>query len=117
MTQPNAGGYLGSRQALGVLSADNRNVPGAWVVTFKTQDLYPIDVEIYHIAIRGPTGNMLVYIDDRFYSATSRTDRNEYDPKQPMFVRRGENITFHLSSTATPQPQVWIYARQTGIRL
>lgn len=112
MSQPSPVGYLGSRQAIGVLSADNKNVAGGWVVTFKTQDLYPTDFEVYHIAIKGPAGNMLVFIDENFYSAAPRTDVNEYDPKQPMFVRRGEGITFHLSSTATPAPKVWIYCRQ-----
>lgn len=112
MAQPSPAGYLGSRQATGVLSADNRNVAGAWLVTFKSQDLPPIDFEIYHIAIRGPYGNMLVYIAENFYSATSRTDVNEYDPKQPMFVRRGEDVTFHLSNDDSPAPTVWIYIRQ-----
>lgn len=113
---PNETGYLGSRQALGLLSAENRNVAGCWVVTFKSQDLYPIDFEVYHMAVKGPPGNMLVYIDENFYSAASRSDVNEYDPKQPMFVRRGESITFHLSSNVPPQPKIWIYARMPGER-
>jgi hypothetical protein len=114
VSQPNDTGYLGSRQGIGELSAANKNVPGAWVVTFKTQDLYPIDFEIYHIAMRGPTGNLLVYIDESFYSAAPRTDVNEYDPKQPMFVRRGQEVSFHLSSVNEPVPQIWIYARLPG---
>lgn len=105
-------GYLGFRAALGALSAANRNVPGAWVVTFKPQDLYPGDVEIYHIALQGPFGTFDVYIDDQFYSTAVRSDRNEYDPKNAMYVRRGQEVSFHFSSTATPRPQVWIYARQ-----
>lgn len=112
MTQPIATGYLGSRAGLGVLSATNRNVAGSWVVTFPPNELPPDDFEIYHIALRGPTGNLLVYIDDTFYSAASRTDVNEYDPKQAMFVRRGQTVSFHLSSAALPRPQVWIYMRQ-----
>ena len=111
MSHPSEAGYLGSAQAVGVLSQANKNVAGGWVVEFRTQDLPPIDVEVYHIAIVGPTGNMLVYIDESFYSATSRTDRNEYDPKQPMFVRRGQGVTFHLSSSSAPAPKVWMYIR------
>jgi hypothetical protein len=106
-------GYLGVRPAVGVLSAANRNVPGGWYVLFRPQDLYPVDVHIYHIALKGPPGNFDVYIDQSFYSTAVRSDRNEYDPKQPMFVRRGQEVSFHFSSTdatATP-PQVWMYAR------
>lgn len=110
---PNPTGQLGVRPATGILSADNRNVPGSWVVTFTPgEDLPAIDVEVWHIAVKGPPGNFDVYIDDAFYSTAVRSDRNEYDPKHPMYVRRGQTITFHFSSADTPAPQVWLYLRQ-----
>jgi hypothetical protein len=118
VTSPvSAHGYLGVRAARGILSAANRNVPGGWVVTFPPTELYPIDFEIYHCAVKGPRGNFDVYIDDSFYSTAVRSDRNEYDPNRNMFVRRGQTVSWHYSSTdATNQPQVWIYARlPTGI--
>ena len=119
MSQPTPGGYLGSVRAVGRLSAANRFVAGSWVVTFPTQGLPPIDYVVYHIAMRGgPTGGFLVYIDEAFYSAADRSDLNEYDPKQPMFVRRGQTVSFHYkSATAALQPQVWMYLRQTGANL
>lgn len=115
MSQPDTGGYLGHRIPTTVrLSADNKNVAGGWVAEFR--DTYAIDVDIYHIAMRGPSGSFDVYIDDAFYSTDTRSDRNEYDPKQPMHVRKGQVVSFHFSATATPAPQVWIYARQpTGV--
>lgn len=116
MTAPGASGgtgYLGSRGAsLVELSADNKNVPGGWVATFRAQDLYADDFEVYHIAVKGPNGNFDVYVGDLFYSAAVRSDRNEYDPKNAMYVRRGQDISFHFSSAAAPQPEVVIYTRQ-----
>ncbi len=112
--QPADPGYLGSRQATGVLSPANLNVAGAWVVTFRPQDMPVEPYDVYHIALKGPRGNFQVYIDDAFYSAAVRSDLNEYDPKQTMHVRPGQTITFHFSSTTTPQPVVNLWLRQPG---
>jgi hypothetical protein len=111
-------GHLGHRSAIGALSAQNLYVPGCWVVTFTPQDLsYPADFEVYHIAVRGPGGAFLVYIDDSFYSATDRGDLNEYDPKHPMYVRRGQSITFHWNVSVGDAPTVWVYAREPGLNI
>lgn len=118
MTDQPSYGYLGQRAAFGALSADNRNVPGGWLAMFSSQDLYPADFLIWHIALKGPTGGFDVYIDDTFYSTASRSDRNEYDPKQPIYMRRGQSLSFHFASTdpAGPVPEVRIFARQpTGL--
>lgn len=119
MTDGPAYGYLGARQKSGELSAENQNVAGGWLVVFTPTDLsYPGDVEIYHIAVKGPPGNFDVYIDTQFYSTAVRADRNEYDPKHPMYVRRGQSVSFHFSSTdaTATAPTVNIYARQpTGL--
>jgi hypothetical protein len=107
-----AQGHLGNRSKTGVLSADNKYVTGSWLVLFTAEDLYPINVEIYHIALRGPRGGFLVYIDDTFYSLDSRSDFNEYDPKQVMYVRRGQTVSFHFRSALGAAPVVNIFARQ-----
>ena len=117
MTSPSdtdaATGYLGNRGASTVaLSAANRYVAGSWVATFLPKDLWPDAVEIYHIALRGPGGGMLVYIDDLFYSTHSRSDINEYDPKNAMYIRPGQTITFEFRSAALPAPSVNIFARK-----
>lgn len=120
MTTPvgNRFGYLGNRSASGILSSANLFVSGCWVVTFTAEDLaYPADAEIYHAAVRGPGGGFLVYIDTDFYSASDRGDINEYDPKHPMLVRRGQSVTFHWNVTSTPAPQVWLYAKEPGLHL
>lgn len=115
MTLPNSGGtgYLGNRGASMVrLDTANLFVPGSWVATFLPDDLYPEDFEIFHIALLGPAGGFRVYLDNVFYSADDRSDQNEYDPKNAMYVRRGQTITFHFRSAAAPTPVVNIFARQ-----
>jgi hypothetical protein len=106
-------GYLGDRGASTVaLSAGNRYVAGGWVATFLGKDLWPEPVEIYHIALRGPGGGFLVYIDDKFYSNHGRSDINEYDPNNAMYLRPGQTVTFEFKSAAAPAPTVNIFARR-----
>lgn len=116
MTLPNSGGtgYLGNRGPSTVkLDPANLNTPGSWVATFLPEDLYPEAVEIYHISVKGPAGNFDVYLDNVFYSTAVRADRNEYDPRNPMYVRPGQTLSFHFSSAAaTNAPTVNIFARQ-----
>lgn len=117
MTSPTdtdaATGYLGNRGASTVAKlAANRNVAGSWVATFLPADLWPDAVEIYHIAVQGPNGNLDVYVDDLFYSAAVRSDKNEYDPKHPLYLRPGQTVTFHFSSAADPAPMVNIFAQK-----
>lgn len=111
--QDEANGNLGNRGASTVrLSAQNRNVAGGWVATFLPKDLWPDSVEIYHIAVKGPQGTFEVYIDDLFYSADDRSDKNEYDPQNAMYLRPGQTVTFEFSNTALPAPTVNIFARR-----
>lgn len=116
MTQPPDPGYLGFRVPSEVaLSAANKYVAGSWVATFKPQDMPVEAYDVYHIALRGPRGGFLVYIDDAFYSTDSRSDVNEYDPKQPMHVRPGQSVTFHFKSAdPATTPQVWMYLKRPG---
>lgn len=116
MTQsPHSGGtgYLGMRAPTTiVLDPNNRYVPGSWVATFKPQDLYPQAFEVYHISLKGPSGGFDVYLDDAFYSTDDRSDRNEYDPNNAMYVRPGQTISFHFKSAAAPKPTVNIFSRE-----
>jgi len=108
-------GYLGVRQASGEIGPANRNVAGAYVVTFSPDNFgVPDDFEIFHIAIKGPGGNFEVWIDETFYSTTDRGDINEYDPKWAMPVRRGQSVTFHWSLATGTAPQVWMFLRRPG---
>lgn len=109
--------YLGSRQAVGFSDPSNVLGSGNWTARFRTEDLPPDDFEMFHAAVRGPGGYFLVYIDDKFYSTADRGDINEYDPQQPMYVRRGESLFFYWSvpSTQGSAPTVWIYLRTPEI--
>lgn len=112
-TDADGTGYLGNRGASTVaLSASNRYLAGGWVATFLPRDLWPEPVEIYHVALRGPRGGFLVYIDDLFYSTHDRSDVNEYDPKNPMYLRQGQTVTFEFRSLSTPAPTVNMFARR-----
>lgn len=108
-------GNLGPRSATGVLSTANKVTSGAWVVTFKPQDMASDDYEVYHGAARGPGGYFLVYLDESFYGAGENGYINEYVPSIPMYVRKGQTITFHWSITTTPAPQVTLYLRQPEV--
>jgi hypothetical protein len=115
VTLPNSGGtgYLGDRAASEVVkSANNKIAAGSWVATFLPDDLPPEACEAYHMAVLGPAGGFRVYIDDKYYSSDDRSDQNEYDPKNPMYIRPGQTITFHFRSAAAPQPTVNIWLRQ-----
>jgi hypothetical protein len=98
-------------RAVGVLSAANKVLPGAWVVTFPPEQLPREDSECYHGAVLGPGGYFVVYLDTSLHSNGANGLINTYEPTIPMFVRRGRTITFHWSTTSTPAPQVWLYFR------
>lgn len=119
MVQPVDPGYLGSRvPSEVVLSAANLYVPGSWLATFKPQDMPPEPYDVYHASMRGPRGGFLVYIDDEFYSAHSRSDLNEYDPKQVMHMRPGQAITFHFKSAdPTSRPLIWVRLKRPTVVL
>lgn len=112
MTQPGGGSpYLGFRTSIGFLDPANRVTPGAWTVLFTPETMsIPDDYEVRHIALRGPGGDFEVWVDDHFYSASPRGDINEYDPKNPMPVRRGESIYFYFSRATGIRPTVLVYA-------
>lgn len=106
--------YLGARPATGILDPNNPYVPGAYTVTFGPDDLYPDDFEIFHMALTGPGGRFLVYIDTQLYSASIRGDLNEYNPAFPMYVRRGQSIFFYWNLATGTAPRVWLYSRSPG---
>lgn len=106
-------GNLGDRTATGRLSNTNRVTAGAWVITY-TPEMLPAEAafEVWHATIRGPGGYFLVYIDDKLYGVGENGLINEYAPAIPMYVRKGQTITFHWSIATGSAPQAWIYLRQ-----
>ena len=113
VTHPDGNGYLGDRGASTVaLDPNNPVLPGGWTAAFNPADLYPDAFEVWHIAVKGPAGGFEVWLDNKFYSGHDRSDRNEYDPKNAMYVRGGQAIFFYFNSAADPAPTVNIFARQ-----
>lgn len=110
-------GNLGSRYMRGALAGIlepniNRVVSGAWLVRFPVDQL-PSDpaYEVYHGSLRGPGGQVLVYINDKQWGVILNGRRSEYAPKIPMYVHKGEEISFHWTVTSGTAPQVWLWLR------
>jgi hypothetical protein len=95
-----AANNLGTRQALGVLSSANKIVAGAWVVTFRPNDMPPIEYEIWHGLAIGPGGYFFVYLDDTPYGVGDNGLFNEYAPTKPQKVRPGQTVSVHWSTNA-----------------
>lgn len=109
-------GNLGQRSAVGALSQANRVTPGGWVVTY-TPEMMPSDseFEVWHGMIIGPGGYFLVYIDDAGFGVGENGKINEYSPKTPMFVRKGQTITLNWSISTGAAPVCWLYFRQPEV--
>ncbi len=106
---------LGSRSAVGALSAANKITAGGWVVTFRTQDMPQSDYEVWHGAAIGPGGYFLVYLDDTLFGVGENGRINEYAPPQAMYVRAGQSITLHWSIATGTAPQVTFRVREPEV--
>lgn len=107
---------LGFRDRTGVLSPDNRFTPGGWVITYRPEDMpAEAEFEVWHGAIRGPGGRFLVYIDNALFGVGENGSTNEYSPKIPMFIRKGQTITLHWSIATGTAPQAWLYFRRPEV--
>lgn len=105
--------YLGNRQAQGKLNQANPYVAGAWTVMFDAQTLsLPVEFEIWHISISGPTGSsMRVYVDTVFFSNVARGDINDWDPTQVLRVQSGQTVYFHWNVATGSAPTATIFCR------
>jgi hypothetical protein len=106
---------LGFRTAVMAIDNTGRNPygNGFWVGTIdpKTWSLGANQFEVYHIAVRGPSGSTLeLWVDTMFYSTTVRGDLNEWDPKQTLHMTGGQTLYFfwNLAGATTPLANVWI---------
>lgn len=116
---------LGFRTATTSKPASGSNNPfgqGLWVgqITPSVWGVVPAEFEVYHMTVRGPTLSSLeVWIDQSFYSTTPRGDLNEWDPKQPMFLRRGQTLYFYWNSAGNTanggSPMVNVYIRERAV--
>jgi hypothetical protein len=106
---------LGHLSKVGIASTLNRITSGAWVVTYRQQDLPREAFEVWHGAARGPGGYFLVFLDDHMYGVGENGAINEYTPAIPMFVRPGQEITLHWSIATGTAPTVTLYFRKPEV--
>lgn len=110
---------LGSRQASGIIDNSGYNPygNGFWCVTFDPR-IFAMSsnaFEIYHIALKGPSGSMLeVWIDRTFYETTPRGDVNSWDPNNAMELTGGSTVYFYWNSSATPAPLITVWLQSTA---
>lgn len=108
---------LGDRFAIGTLdnSGFNPYGNGFWAVTFDPEILAmgTNDFEVYHIAVKGPSGSSLqMYHNRTFYDATSAGDLNSWDPQHPLEANGGDTIYLYWNTGTAPAPQVTIFLQQ-----
>lgn len=109
--------YLGNRQGVGKLNPTNPYTAGGWTVTFDPGTLsLPVEFEVWHISISGPTASsMRVYIDTVFFSNVARGDINDWDPSQVLRVQAGQTLYFHWNTATGSAPLTTIFCRQPTI--
>lgn len=107
-------GYLGQVTQRGSADPDNPVLAGGYTVTFDPAQLPRVDAEVYHIAIKGPSGSSFdVYIDTTFYDTVARGDKNSWDPSQPMHIAPGSTIYFYYDTASGTVPMATLFFRSS----
>lgn len=112
--------YLGSRQATGVIDNTGQNPygNGFWCCTFDSK-VFAASAnafEIYHIALKGPSGSKLeVWVDRTFYDTTPHGDVNSWDPNETLHLMGGQTLYFYWNSANAPAPMVTVWLRTSDI--
>jgi hypothetical protein len=107
---------LGPRTATGVADPANKVAAGDWTVSFPASVL-SVNVplfEVYHMAVNGPGGYILLYRNEDFWDTTNYGGQNSWDPQQPLLLRPGDDLTFYWSVSAAPAPMVTIWLRHNA---
>jgi hypothetical protein len=101
---------LGYRDGKGAIDP----LTGFWTVTLDPSTLsLPDDFLIYRMYVEGPVGSMVVvYVDGVKTSGTPNGWLNEWDPNQPIYVRRGQQIQAKWNSNVTPATLFRIWAKE-----
>jgi hypothetical protein len=111
-------GDLGTREAMGATGVQTNPFGSTcWTVSFTPGVLnIPLpSFEVYHMAIRGPSGSQFqIYLDTTFYSNVVRGDVNDWDPSQPMHVGSGRTIYFYWNTGTGSAPTATIYCRESS---
>lgn len=104
---------LGPRAQKGAADSGNLIAAGNYTVQFAPKDLnFTVSLaEVFHIAVNGPGGYVLIYINEDFWDCVSYGGINSWDPSEPMLVRPGDIISFYWSTAAGGAPEVTIWLR------
>jgi hypothetical protein len=105
---------LGPREQMGAPDPQNKIAAGNWTASFSPGFLQfssPV-AEVYHIAVNGPGGYFLIYINEDFWDCASYGGVNSWDPSEPMLIRPGDTVYFFwsISSGTAPQVTMWLRA-------
>lgn len=107
-------GYLGKLTQKAETDDENPVSSGGWVIRFDPAAIgIRIDSEVYHIAVKGPTGSTFeVWVDTTFYDIVARGDKNSWDPSQPMHIQSGSTIFFYYDTSAGTAPKATLFFRE-----
>jgi hypothetical protein len=112
-------GYLGNRDSPpAAISNDDTNPfgNGFWHVAFEPAD-FNVNLAgflVYHMTLVGPTNSqLLVYVNQAFYTSTERGDINAWDANNALFLNSGATLHFYWNSagmsTYGKPPTVTLY--------
>lgn len=115
MAEPND---LGPRTATGKADPSNQIAAGNWTVSFPPSVLsfqVPL-AEVYHIAVNGPGGYIIIDRNSDFWDTTSYGGQNSWDPSQVLLLRPGDTLSFYWSISTGNAPKITLWLRQsTGL--
>jgi hypothetical protein len=103
---------LGRREVTAVI--DTLGNGGNWTATLDPALLsIPEDFLIYRMFVKGPVGStVIVALDNIEETGTPNGWLNEWDPNQPIYVRRGQTVTAKWNSNVTPAAFFRIWCRE-----
>lgn len=104
---------LGPRALTGAADQGNLIAAGNYTVQFASKDLNftVVLAQVFHIAMNGPGGYVLIYINEDFWDCVSYGGINSWDPSEPMLLRPGDTLTFYWSVSTGSAPMVTIWLR------
>ena len=105
--------YLGERTVTGIADISNPFGESFWTCTFDPAVfVIAVEFEIYHMAIKGPTGSQLeVFKDSTFYDNVQRGDVNSWDPAQPLAITPGQTLFFYWNTGDGNAPTATVSCR------
>ena len=105
----------GTGQQTGAADPLNPYGAGNWTVTFDPNalNMRVAQAEVYHITVDGPVGSKFKVFRNKsgWWDTVLQGWSNSWDPQQPLYVRKDDNLFFYWSSAAAPAPTVRLWLR------